>query len=52
MSKTSQSNFKSPDLSNLQEVVIDRRTRIYIANDADPAEAKKRYLSRHTTMKV
>jgi hypothetical protein len=38
--------YKSPDLSKLQEVVIDIRTKIYIARDADPAEAKIKYLSR------
>jgi hypothetical protein len=38
--------FKSPDLSKMQEVVIDGRTRIYIAPDADPEEARKRYLAR------
>jgi hypothetical protein len=38
--------FKSPDLTNLQEVVIDYRTRIYIAVGADPEEARNRYLSR------
>lgn len=27
--------LKSPDLSKLKEVVIDHRTRIYIAPDAD-----------------
>jgi hypothetical protein len=40
------SNFKTPDLSKLQEVVIDVRTKIYIAIGADPVEAKSRYLSR------
>lgn len=39
-------NFKSPDLKKLQEVVIDFRTRIYIAVGADPAEARSRYLAR------
>ena len=39
-------NFKSPDLSKLQEVIIDLRTRIYIAVGADPEEARNRYLSR------
>lgn len=39
-------DFKSPDLSKLQEVVIDIRTRIYITPGTDPEEAKKRYLSR------
>ena len=39
-------NFKSPDLKKLQEVVIDERTKIYIATDEDPEQARKRYLSR------
>jgi thymidylate kinase len=38
--------FKSPDMSKLQEVVIDMKTKIYIALDADPKEAKKRYMAR------
>ena len=38
--------FKSPDLTKLQEVIIDMKTIIYIALDADPVEAKTRYLSR------
>ncbi len=38
--------FKSPDLSKLQEVIIDARTRIYIAIGADPAEARDRYWER------
>ncbi len=38
--------FKSPDLSKLQVVVIDSRTRIYIALGTDPEEAKIRYLSK------
>jgi hypothetical protein len=42
---------KSPDLNNLQEVVIDHRTRIYIARGADPEEAKNRYLLRRTPAK-
>lgn len=41
-----QNIFKSPDLKNLQEVVIDLRTKIYIPVGADPEEAKTRYLSR------
>lgn len=40
------SSFKTPDLGNLQAVVIDVRTTIYIPRDADAKEAKKRYLSR------
>lgn len=35
----------SPDLSKMKEVVIDHRTRIYIAPDADASEAKSRYLA-------
>ncbi len=38
--------FASPDLSQLQVVVIDHRTKIYIPNDADPVDAKERYLLR------
>ncbi len=38
--------FGSPDLSKLQEVKIDFRTKIYIAIGADPEEAKIRYLER------
>jgi hypothetical protein len=38
--------IKSPDLSKLREVVIDHRTKIYIAPDADIEEARTRYLFR------
>jgi hypothetical protein len=37
--------FKSPDLSKMKEVIIDHRTRIYIALDADVEEARTRYLA-------
>ena len=47
-----QNNFKTPDLAKLQVVVIDARTKIYIALDADPEEAKVRYLSRFVAKKV
>jgi hypothetical protein len=46
MYEKKQNNFKTPDLSKLQEVIIDVRTKIYIDPDADPEEARKRYLSR------
>ncbi len=46
MYEKKQNSFKSPDLTKSQEVVIDGRTRIYIALDADPVEAKNRFLSR------
>ena len=39
-------SFKSPDLSKLQQVVIDGKTKIYIAPGADPEEARSRYLSK------
>jgi hypothetical protein len=43
--------FKSPDLSKLKEVVIDHRTKIYIAPDADIEKAKERYFLRISTKK-
>jgi hypothetical protein len=46
MYEKKQNTFKSPDLAKLQEVVIDVRTKIYIAIGADPEEAKSRYLAR------
>jgi len=47
MYEKKQNTFNSPDLRKLQEVVIDFRTRIYIAIGADPEEARNRYLSRY-----
>jgi hypothetical protein len=47
MSEKKQTIFKSPDVTKLQEVVIDGKTIIYIALDADAAEARNRYLSRY-----
>ncbi len=44
--------FKSPDLSQLKEVIIDHRTKIYIAPGADIEEAKNRYMSRITTKRI
>ena len=44
--KKKQNNFKSPDLSKFKEVIIDFRTKIYIALGADPEKARSRYLSR------
>jgi hypothetical protein len=38
--------IKSSDTAKLQEVIIDNRTRIYISPDADPVEAKSRYIAR------
>jgi hypothetical protein len=44
--------FKSPDLSKLKEVIIDHKTKIYIAPGADIEEAKSRYLERNTVKKI
>ncbi len=44
--------LKSPDLNKLQAVVIDHRTKIYIALDADPVEALNRYLARRSVIKT
>ncbi len=44
--------FKSPDLSKLKEVVIDHRTKIYIAPGADIEEAKNRYLFRNSFRRI
>jgi len=46
MFEKKQMSFKSPDMSKLQEVKIDLKTRIYIALDADPEEARARYWER------
>lgn len=40
------SSYPSPDLSKLQEVVIDDKTKIYIPLGADSQEAKEHYLSK------
>ena len=47
MNKKNQINYRSPDINKLQEVIIDFRTKIYIAINKDPVEAKKRYLMKH-----
>lgn len=46
MYEKKQDHFKSPDLSKLQAVVIDRNTVIYVAPGVDPEEARQRYISR------
>jgi len=38
--------FKTPDITKMQEVVINPRTKIYIAVGADPEEARSRYWAR------
>jgi hypothetical protein len=44
--------FKSPDISKLKEVVIDHRTKIYIAPEADIEEARTRYFARNTARRL
>jgi hypothetical protein len=46
MQERKQVVFKTPDLSKMQEVVINHRTKIYIAVGADPEEARNRYMAR------
>jgi hypothetical protein len=46
MYRKSQPVAVSPDIQNLKEVIIDFRTKIYIDKDADPEEARERYMSR------
>lgn len=44
--KEKHNHIKSPDMTKLQEVIIDNRTRIYIALGADPGEARSRFIAR------
>lgn len=46
MQEKKQTVFKTPDITMMQEVVINARTKIYIAIDADPEEARSRYWAR------
>lgn len=52
MYEKKQTVFKSPDLSKMQEVVINQRTKIYIAKGEDPQEAIDRYMLRVNPPKV
>ena len=38
--------FKTPDISKMQEVIINHRTKIYITLGADPEEARSKYWAR------
>lgn len=38
--------FKTPDITKMQEVIINARTKLYIAIGADPEEARSRYQTR------
>ena len=46
MQERKQMIFKSPDISKMQEVVINRNTKIYIPVGADPDEARSRHWNR------
>jgi hypothetical protein len=46
MQEKKQMVFKTPDITRMQEVVINARTKIYIAMGADPEEARSRYWAR------
>jgi hypothetical protein len=46
MQEKKATTFKTPDITRMQEVVINHRTKIYIAVGADPEEARSRYLAR------
>ncbi len=47
MNEKKHGHYESPNLGKLQAVEIDRKTTIFIALDADPVEAKQRYLFRN-----
>jgi hypothetical protein len=49
MYEKKQTVFKTPDITKMQEVVINHRTKIYIAIGADPEEARSRYMARQET---
>lgn len=46
MFEKKQASYVTPDLAKMQEVIIDVKTRIYIAVGADPKEARSRYMAR------
>ena len=46
MQEKKQTVFKTPDITRMQEVVINPRTKIYKAIGADPEEARSRYWAR------
>jgi hypothetical protein len=46
MQEKKQTVFKTPDITRMQEVIINPRTRIYIQLGADPEEARSRYWAR------
>ncbi len=52
MVEKKQNIFKSPDITKLQEVVIDGKTTIYIPMDGNPEDARSRYLERTSRKKA
>jgi hypothetical protein len=46
MQEKKPNTFKTPDITKMQEVVINPRTKLYIAVGADPEEARSRYWTR------
>jgi hypothetical protein len=46
MQEKKQIVYKTPDVTKMQEVVINQRTKLYIAIGADPDEARSRYWAR------
>jgi hypothetical protein len=46
MQEKKQMIFKTPDITKMQEVVINHRTKIYIAVGANADEARERYQAR------
>ena len=45
MFEKNQINLNSSDMSKMKAVVIDSKTRIYVALDVDPEKARARYWS-------
>ena len=52
MFEKKQSSYTTPDITKMQEVIIDVKTRIYIPVGADPKEARSRYLARISAKKL
>jgi hypothetical protein len=46
MQERKQIIIKTPDITKMQEVVINHNTKIYIAVGADPEKARSRYWNR------
>ncbi len=42
--------YKSPDLTKMQEVIINHRTRIYVGPGVNVKEAKRNFIFKHGNM--